>query len=116
MALFIKSVIFFQPSVFFSSRLKIEMRYIFLTIFSFLFCAAFAQQITYQPWHGTTSTWVYHHQVADGSGGVYEWYTRSVWSGDTLINNQNYTRMFGAGNGLDPNVQMSGGSFFRENL
>lgn len=73
-----------------------------------------AQQITYQPWHGTTSTWVYHHGIADGLGGQIESYTRYVWSGDTLINNVNYTRMFASSNGLDPYAPMFTGRAFRE--
>lgn len=76
--------------------------------------SANAQQITYQPWHGTTSTWVYHHAIADGLGGQIESYSRYVWSGDTLINNVNYTRMFASSDGLDPYAPMYSGCAFRE--
>lgn len=55
-----------------------------------------AQTIVYQPIHGNYTQYVYHHQHWNGSENV-ESYGKTIWSGDTIINGESYTRMFGGG-------------------
>lgn len=52
-----------------------------------------AQTIVYQPVHGDYTQYVYRHQHWNGSENV-EWFHKTIWSGDTTINGENYTRIF----------------------
>ncbi len=63
-------------------------------VFSFL--TLNAQTVSYQPIHGDYTQYVYHQQHWNGSENV-ETYGKVIWSGDTIINGESYTRMFGGG-------------------
>lgn len=52
-----------------------------------------AQTITYQPLHGDYSEYIYKFQLWDGSN-LNELFYKTVWSGDTTIGGQVYTRIF----------------------
>lgn len=52
-----------------------------------------AQTITYQPLHGDYSQYVYKYQLWDGST-LNELFYKTIWSGDTTIGGQVYTRIF----------------------
>lgn len=58
--------------------------------------SAQAQTISYMPLHGNYTQYVYHHQHWDGSQNV-ESFSKTIWSGDTTINGENYTRIFQGG-------------------
>ncbi|WP_430404682.1 hypothetical protein [Fluviicola sp.] len=70
-----------------------------MKFFTFLFVSLFlgvyakAQTIAYQPLHGDYTHYVYRHQHWNGSENV-EYFNRTIWSGDTTINGENYTRIF----------------------
>lgn len=52
-----------------------------------------AQTVTYQPLHGNYTNYGYHSQVWNGSE-LVEYYDKTVWGGDTLINGENYIRIY----------------------
>nr|WP_294858210.1 T9SS type A sorting domain-containing protein [uncultured Fluviicola sp.] len=61
------------------------------SILSFVFLNA--QTVTYHPLHGDYSQYVYRFQLWDGSN-INEAFYKTVWSGDSTINGQVYTRIF----------------------
>jgi|GEM_PF-5111408 len=70
----------------------------FTCLFVSLFLGVYAkaQTIVYQPIHGDYTQYGYRHQHWNGSENV-EWLYKTIWSGDTTINGEDYTRMFGGG-------------------
>ena len=71
-----------------------------------LFCkTTSAQQIVYQPMHGTITLWLMNHGILDGGGSPVEYQTRTIASGDTTINSETYTRLFRGP--LDPAAAMN---------
>lgn len=68
---------------------------LFITALLTGICAQ-AQTITYHPLHGDYSQYVYQFQWWDGS--VHnETFLKTVWSGDTTIGGETYTRIFHGG-------------------
>ncbi|WP_294677569.1 T9SS type A sorting domain-containing protein [uncultured Fluviicola sp.] len=61
------------------------------SVFSFLTLKA--QTVSYQPIHGNYTQYVYRHQHWNGSENV-ESFSKTIWSGDTIINGQHYVRIF----------------------
>lgn len=61
------------------------------SVFSFL--TLNAQTVSYQPIHGDYTQYVYHQQLWNGSENV-ESFSKTIWSGDTIINGQHYVRIF----------------------
>lgn len=55
-----------------------------------------AQTIAYQPLHGNYTQYGYRYQLWNGSENV-ESFSKTIWSGDTLINGQHYVRIFQGG-------------------
>lgn len=55
-----------------------------------------AQTISYQPLHGDYTQYVYRFQQWNGSEYV-ESFSKTIWSGDTIINGQHYVRIFQGG-------------------
>ncbi|MGV3610225.1 MAG: T9SS type A sorting domain-containing protein [Fluviicola sp.] len=64
------------------------------SVFSFL--ALNAQTISYQPLHGNYTQYGYRFQHWNGSENV-EILSKTIWSGDTIINGQHYVRIFQGG-------------------
>lgn len=62
-----------------------------LSVFSFL--ALNAQTISYQPLNGDYTQYAYRFQHWNGSENV-ESFSKTIWSGDTMINGQQYVRIF----------------------
>lgn len=62
----------------------------------FFFLTLNAQTISYQPLHGDYSQYVYRFQHWNGSENV-ESFSKTIWSGDTIINGQQYVRIFQGG-------------------
>ncbi len=69
-----------------------------LLILSLLLGGMFAgaQTIAYQPLHGNYTQYVYQNQHWNGSENV-ESFSKTIWSGDTTINGETYTRIFQEG-------------------
>lgn len=61
------------------------------SVFSFLTLKA--QTVSYQPIHGDYTQYVYQQQYWNGSENV-ESFSKTIWSGDTLIGGQHYVRIF----------------------
>jgi hypothetical protein len=61
------------------------------SVFSFLTLKA--QTVSYQPIHGDYTQYVYHQQHWNGSENV-ESFSKTIWSGDTIIGGQHYVRIF----------------------
>lgn len=73
------------------------MKQILLFSFSlFSFLVLNAQTISYQPLHGNYTQYVYRSQHWNGSENV-ESFSKTIWSGDTIINGQHYVRIFQGG-------------------
>ncbi|MDH4470956.1 MAG: T9SS type A sorting domain-containing protein [Fluviicola sp.] len=67
--------------------------YILLVLLSF--SQLHAQQITYQPFHEGTTTWLHENMIPwVQGGGADSYFYRTIWSGDTVINATHYTRIF----------------------
>ena len=70
------------------------MKNMFLFLFGVLsFATLNAQTISYHPIHGNYTQYVYRHQHWNGSENV-ESFSKTIWSGDTIINGQHYVRIF----------------------
>ncbi|MES2557753.1 MAG: T9SS type A sorting domain-containing protein [Bacteroidota bacterium] len=82
------------------------MKYCYLTLVLLFFSRLNAQQITYQPYHEGTTMWLHNRMVADGLGGVISTDFRTIWSGDTVINAEHYTRIYRSA-GTDPSNPMT---------
>lgn len=73
------------------------MKNMFLFLFGVLsFATLNAQTISYQPIHGNYTQYVYRYQHWNGSENV-ESFSKTIWSGDTIINGQHYVRIFQGG-------------------
>lgn len=73
------------------------MKNVLLFLFGvFSFLALNAQTISYQPLHGDYTQYVYRFQQWNGSE-LIESFSKTIWSGDTTIGGQNYTRIFQQG-------------------
>jgi hypothetical protein len=74
------------------------MKKLIFLILSLLLFGVFAdaQTITYQPLHGNYTQYVYRHLSWNGSENG-ESFSITIWSGDTTINGESYTRIFQAG-------------------
>ena len=73
------------------------MKNMFLFLFGVLsFATLNAQSISYQPVHGNYTQYVYRSQHWNGSENV-ESFSKTIWSGDTIINGQHYVRIFQGG-------------------
>lgn len=73
------------------------MKKILLFSFSVLsFLALNAQTISYQPLHGSYTQYGYRYQLWNGSE-IVESFSKTIWSGDTIINGEHYVRIFQGG-------------------
>ena len=66
-----------------------------LTILTLLLSIHFTQAQTnvYQPYPLDNASWTIHTQLYDGQTYIQDWYSIN-WSGDTIVNGENYTRVF----------------------
>lgn len=89
------------------------MKYLYFLVLLLNTPFLFAQNIAYQPMHGTTSLWLMNSGYYDGSGPV-ETQSRTITTGDTLINTNLYTRIFRGP--INPNAPMSYIGGFRDDV
>lgn len=87
------------------------MKTIYFLVFLLNTTFLLAQNVTYQPMHGTTSLWLMNSGYFDGFGPV-ETQLRTITSGDTLINTKLYTRIFRGP--INPNAPMNYIGGFRD--
>lgn len=52
-----------------------------------------AQTVVYQPLHGNYTNYGYHTQIWNGST-MTDFYDKTLWGKDTLINSENYTQIY----------------------
>ena len=71
------------------------MKQCYFILVLLIFSRLTAQQISYQPFHEGTTTWLHKKMIPwVQGGGADTYFYRTIWSGDTVINAENYTRIF----------------------
>ena len=86
------------------------MKQCYLLLVLLSFSQLNAQQITYQPFHEGTTMWLHEKMVPwVQGGGADSYFYRTIWSGDTVINAANYTRIFRGGTNLNFPMTYVGG-------
>lgn len=86
------------------------MKQCYLILVLLFFSRLTAQQITYQPFHEGTTMWLHKKMIPwVQGGGADTYFYRTIWSGDTVINAEHYTRIFRGGTNLNFPMTYVGG-------